>query len=253
MNTPDNLTEQITHFINVAWPCFVHYADPADLLGEDSQQALKKFLDALATIEPIGERLYDATVVPSPGELTEDMAHGHEHHAACLALTVAVARCIPALAQSLTDGSWRGGSDQHAVRHAMLAAHTRHHRLDPACGAPDGEMVEALTSLPERPVETGPAWRFMVRLTHEAMGGEVNAFGFMPMRCFVQLEQARNWSLVQAMWECVLLEDNNPLLNDPRQLAVIAEIERYDGTGERVWRLPSTGAHLHLTPRGSGV
>ena len=249
MNRPDNLTEQVARVIDLAWPCFVHYANPAELLGEDSNQALKDLLADLANIAPGGERSYDATLVPPPGQLTEDMANGHEHHPACLALTAAVTRCIPALAQALTEGSWTVARDQHAIRHALLAAHARHHRLDPACGEPDRPLVEALTSTAERPVETGADWRFMVRLTHGATGSEANALDFMPMRCFEQLEHARNWALVQAAWDCVIVEDANPMLAEAPYLKIVADIERYDGSGERVWELPSTHVDLRLTPR----
>ena len=252
LNRPADLTGQVADVINAAWPCFVHYADPAELVRADSGAALKSLLGDLANITPGGERCYDATFVPPAVELTEDMAHGHEHHPACLALAVAVTRCIPALVQSLTEGTWPGGGDQHAVRHALLAAHYRHHRLDPAWGAPYEGMVEALTSTAEQPVETAGDWQFMVRLTHEVHGGEASALDFMPMRCFEQLEHARNWSLVQAAWDCVLLADGNEMLTDPRHLAIIADIERYDGVADRFWRLPSTHVDLHLTPRPRG-
>jgi hypothetical protein len=251
LHQPANLTEQITRVIDLAWPCFIHYTNPADLLRQDTDAALKELLAVLGTVRPTQERAYDASVVPASGEITEDMARGHEHHPACLAMTVAVARCIPALAHALSEGTWDTPRDQHSARHALLAAHTRHHRLDPACGTPDTVVVEALAGHAERPVEISDEWRFMVRLTATVMGGEESAFEFMPMGCFTQLEQARNWSLVQAAWECLLLEDRE-LLTDPDHLAIVAEIERYDGTGDRVWRLPSTSVDIHLTARPQG-
>jgi hypothetical protein len=55
---------------------------------------------------------------------------------------------------------------------------------------------------------------------------------------------------MQAAWECHLLEENlDEMLADPRQIAIVTEIESHDGS-DRDWVLPFTHVTIRFTRRG---
>jgi hypothetical protein len=254
-NAPKDLPAKVAAIIERAWPCFIHYADPRELVGDTGYQDLERLLDGLYGLKPTIERPLPDTV-PADSAIAEAMVMGHEHNPACIALALALARCIPALTQTVGEGRCPtfDGEDQWAVRVALADIHHLHHRLDPT-HEDDTPLIEALCTKPATalPVEIGTDWRYMVRLTHEAMGGTVMALDDMPMRCFIDLAHARNWSVMQALWDCEILCEGRAMLGDPRHLALVSELEQYDGSSDRVWRMPSTQTALHLTPRPTGA
>lgn len=249
MSDPQHTTvaSNVASIINRAWPCYVHYADPRDLVGD--ADAIKSVLAQLHGIILTGESHLPNTV-PPPGQIIEAMALGHEHNPACVALAKAITRCVPALAQAVKEGRCGFTSeDQRAVRDALANVHRLHHRLDPT-GEDDTPLIEALCTQQDRPLEVSTDWRYMVRLTQDdAMGGPLGAFDYMPMRCFTEFDHARNWAVIQAVWECHILgQDVAAMLNDPRQTAIVNEITGHDGT-DREWRLPFTHVTLRFTSR----
>jgi hypothetical protein len=252
---PQDLPANVSAIIGRAWPCFVHYADPKEVVGDAAYEHLERLLDGLYGLKPTAERPLPDTV-PADGVIPEAMIMGHEHNPACVSLAIALARCIPALTQMVREGRCPtlDGEDEWTVRAALAGIHHLHHRLDPTHDD-DTPLIEALCTKPATPlpVEVGTDWRYMVRLTHEAMGGTVMALDDMPMRCFIDLAHARNWSVMQAMWDCEILCEGPAMLDDPRHLSLVAEIEQYDGSAKRVWSLPSTQTDLHLTPRSTGA
>ncbi len=75
----------------------------------------------------------------------------------------------------------------------------------------------------DTPLEVGANWLYMVRMTQDdVMGGPLGAFDGMPMRCFTDLTHARNWAVMLAIWECLLLEHEvEENLSDPRHTSIV--------------------------------
>lgn len=244
--TSQQLSERVARVIDQAWPCYIHYADPRNLVGDDER--IQWVLTQLLSTVPAGESSLPS-VLPAPERVAESMVLGHEHHAACLALASALTRCIPALTHEVQLGRCPtfDREDQYTVRAALAAVHRRHHRLDPA-DEDDTPLIEALCTRTDRPLEVTAAWRYMVRLTvDEGMGAPLGAFDFMPMRCFTDLAHARNWSAMQAIWDCRILGEDGPdRFADERLSVLLEQITRHDGC-ERTWHLPFTHATLRFT------
>jgi hypothetical protein len=253
-SNPQDLPAQVAAMIDRAWPCFVHYADPRELVGDAGQERIERLFAALRELKPTTECDLPGAL-PAGGEITKAMVQGHEHNPACITLAAALVRCIPALAQTVGEGRCPTfyGTDEWSVRAALAEIHHLHHRLD-RTGEDDTPLLEALCTKPSdpRPAEIGTDWRYIVRLTGDGMGGDLSALDFMPMRCFVDHAQARVWSLMQAMWDSLIFTaPDQASLEDPRQAAVMLAIAAYDGTSDAHWELPSTGATIHLTARTS--
>jgi hypothetical protein len=242
----EQLRERVAGVIARAWPCYVHYADPRELVGDD--ETIRWVLTRLASTVPTTESSLPS-MLPQPQRIVESMILGHEHHAACLTLATALTRCIPALTQDLQQRRCQppDRDDQYTTRAALADAHRRHHRLDPT-GQDDTQLLEALCTRIQGPLEVSAAWQYMVRITQDdAMGGPLGAFDFMPMRCFIDLAHARNWCAMQAMWDCHILGEDVPSkLADPRIHTVLQEIAKNDGS-DHTWRLPFTNTTLRLT------
>jgi hypothetical protein len=250
----DTQRTDIARIIDRAWPCYVHYADPASLAGNPQET-----IDVLKQIDAVPTNSHSEglpIIVPSPLNITEAMVLGHEHHAGCIGLARAITRCLPALTQALTEGRLppAGESDPHDIRAAFATVHGLHHRLDPT-GEDDTALIEALCikQANPTPIEIGSDWKYMVRLTHDhAMGGQLGAFDYMPMRCFLTLDDARNWALLQAIWDCHILEDDTAAnLKDPRHQSIVAALADHDGS-DRAWRLPFSNATLRFTRHHDG-
>ncbi len=248
----------ITRLIDRAWPCYVHYANAADLAGDPAE--IHTVLTQLDAVLTNSQSEGVPIKVPSPLNVTEIMVLGHEHHAGCIALAHAITRCIPALTHLVGDLAADGGlacvgdTDPYTVRSSLADVHRLYHRLDPT-GQDDTALIEALciTQTPPDPIELGSDWQYMVRLTHDhAMGGPLGAFHYMPMRCFVSLDDARNWSLLQAIWDCHILgEDPAPNLADPNYKTIVRELTHHDGS-DRTWQLPFSNATLRFTRHNDG-
>ena len=257
-NLNDAQRTTIARIIDRAWPCYVHYADAAELAGDPNAIA-----DTLRDLDAILTNSHSdglPITVPSPLAVTEIRALGHERHAGCVALATAITRCLPALAHLVADLAADGGMprpgelDTYTVRSTLADVHGLYHRLDPV-GDDDTPLIEALciNQTPAIPIEIGSDWQYMVRLTQDhAMGGQRGAFEYMPMRCFVSLDDARNWSHVQAIWDCHILgDDPAPNLADPNYQSIVREITRHDGS-DRTWQLPFSNATLRFTRHNDG-
>lgn len=244
----------IARIIDRAWPCYVHYANPADLAGDhDATIEMLEALDAVLT-NSHSEGL--PIKVPSPLNVSEVMVLGHEHHAECVALARAITRCLPALTQAITCRRFPpiGEADPEEIRAVLATVHGIYHRLDPR-GEDDTPLIETLCVKQPHPtpIEIGSDWQYMVRLTHDhAMGGQLAAFDYMPMRCFLTLSDARNWALLQAIWDCHILEENIAAnLKDPRHHSIVAALADHDGS-DRTWQLPFSNATLRFTRHHDG-
>ena len=244
----NEVREHVARIIERAWPCYIHYADPRELVGEDEQT--RWVLSELHSFIPASESHLPNTVPPAE-QVIEAMVRGHQNTPGCVELAKALTRCVPALTAAVSEGSCRlaDGEDELAVRSGLADLHRLHHRLDPT-GEDDTPLLEALCIRHDRPLEVRQDWQYMVRLTQDdVMGGPLGALDEMPMRCFGELEHARNWAVLQAIWEChILEEDVAEKLDDPRHTAIVAEIEGHDGTDSQ-WRLPFTNVTLRLTRR----
>lgn len=248
-NTNDELRQRVAQIIHRAWPCYVHYADPRELVDDDEETRwLLTQLDATA---PTAEAPTPSTV-ESAFQITEAMVRGHEFLPACLAMAKAITRCIPALTQLVQSERCPSldRDDQHAVRAALADAHRLHHRLDPACGQDDTPLLEALCTQENAPLEVSADWLYMVRMTQdEVMGAPLGALDELPMRCFTDLAHARNWAVMLCGFECLrLMGDIDANLSDPRHTSIVTEIASHDGS-DRHWRLPFTNVTLRFTVR----
>ncbi len=208
-SNPTDTREQITAILARAWPCYIHYADPADLVSDQSDEQIARLLTRLQSTTPTSESPLPEEL-PREDWLTEEIVRGHEHNQGCLALATAITRCIPALAQTVKEGRCPKleNAPEHEVRSTLASLHAHHHCLDPS-GSDDTPLIEALCTRQDRPPEVGPDWRYMVRLyTENVVAGQTGAFTFLPMRCFTDLAHARNWAVMQAAWDCHLFEDD---------------------------------------------
>jgi hypothetical protein len=244
----NEVREHVARIIERAWPCYIHYADPRELVGEEEQT--RWVLTELHSLIPTSECPLPNTVPPA-GQIIEAMVCGHQSTPGCVELAKALTRCVPALTAAVIDGSCRLADDEDelTIRSGLADLHHLLHRLDPI-GDDDTPLLEALCIRRDRPIEVRQDWRYMVRLTQDdVMGGPLGALDYMPMRCFDELDHARNWAVLLAIWECLLLEkDVAENLDDPRHTAIVAEIERHDGK-DRQWRLPFTHVTLRVTRR----
>lgn len=242
---------RVATVINIAWPCFAHYCDPIELAGPDSDRRVADTLRMIAECDPEPERGVPPPVREWRG-VTAEMTKGNERHPACLALAAAITRCVPALRHAvITDGGPELG-DEQAMRRALLGLHLRRPDLDPAPDTTDAPTSRTLTSPPAAPAEVGAEWRWMVRLTLEGgMGGPLGAFDWMPMRCFAELGQVRNWAIIQVLWDyqlrCEPRDDEAARLDE-----LVQALDCYEGTTTGEWRLPWTDHTLHIELRPPG-
>ncbi|MGA2163343.1 MAG: hypothetical protein ABSH36_02610 [Solirubrobacteraceae bacterium] len=253
--TDDIGRAEIARILYGAWPCYAHYLDPEDhrlLCSHPRSEALSELLEVLQSIKatPVIRR----QPTGSPASITDEVALGHERHPACLALAVALTRSIPAVARAVADGSFQYPSrrtNSQGLRAAIAAAYSAydaqdlrhdpvHHRL----------AVAALTRPQDDPIEVSSTWQYMVRLTPEHEPGRVeNALDYMPMRCFSDLQTAIRGATEQCMWECVSVGEADLLQSAPYK-RIMRKITAFSGSSGR-WRLPQTGATLHITSRSA--
>ncbi len=247
----DAMRARIAQIIDRAWPCYVHYANPAELAGN---QEIRKVLAQLDALVPNTKSEGLPIKVPSPLNVTESMVLGHERHPRCITLARAITRCLPALTQAVIDERFPSldDSDPEDIRNALAVLHGLYH-LDPTTEN-DTEITEALciTQTPPIPIEIGNDWHYMVRLTQDHRGAQLGALQYMPMRCFANLPDARNWSLLQAIWDCDIPgEDHAANLADPNYQRTVRDLTHHDGSN-RTWPLPFSNAKLRFTRHHDG-
>jgi hypothetical protein len=247
----DDVREQVAEIILRAWPCYQHYQDPAELVGDE--EAIRFVLTQIDALEITGERPPVPTTLPTVENIEEQLVFGNESTLGCLRLARAVTRCVPALTQVVGEGGAAAfaNCDEYATRAALSDIHRRHHRLDPS-DDDDTPLIEALCSSAPylTPIEVAVTWQYMVRVTQdEVMGGPLGAFDHLPMRCFTDIEPARTWAAMLSIWECRLMEmAPEEIAADAAQTRLVSEIAGHDGS-PRTWRLPVTNTTLRFTSR----
>jgi hypothetical protein len=253
-----------------AWPPYIHYRTPereyglylpddhdpavhfAELLAAlalsavESEEAPPADLDLAAAGFPIND---------PPGALPEQPADPglSPRRPELVGLAMACDRALPALVAALADNSvpdaLARGSEEEA-RLAVAALYDRYRDIDPAYEIDGRTLVQAhLANTPaQAPLEVHAGeWQWICRIAQDCgPGGVMGAGDELPLRCFVELDDAKRWAVWQSDFSASLLGDAPR--SDPALREVMARIIALDGTSPACLEQPGSGFVLLFVP-----